>query len=504
MKEHSVLMKWLKENNYILSSKESKEIETTKVFSHSLYTGGIVYLPDIKTYDAEYKFLQLYAEDLSNDIPLYYIEQRPLPNSEKKGLYKFMIDLDIYHDHYFSNEEFCEVANFITNVVHDFYGHDDNFNVILCKSGPKIKNKKTHSGLHMIYPKLFVNNETAKCFRSAVLQKIKDASFHPEQDWSTVFDVLIYESVGYTMIGSSKREKIIDKRRVYMPFMVIDKYGANQDMYLDRLLSNKLDMMLDTSIRYIPESFRHITFEGTVPTQIPSWFDKNTTEEIRTKKSRKKNDTEPVSSISKDIISQDYIYNIISETIRKNCLKYWLTDYYCDVDIKDIHRYSDDSGPNCGNLLIVPKTSFCMNIGRNHNSCGIFFHASRRGIVQKCLCPCQTLDGRKNGYCSKYTSPVIPFSADDLVLIFDEKIYFRPVQDDTIIDNTEKTNDTQKTNDTHKTNNTQKTKEPQKPKEPQKIKPKIGTYKPGMTSKQSEFSRAQKEAGLIMKKLMSS
>ena len=59
-----------------------------------------------------------------------------------------------------------------------------------------------------------------------------------------------------------------------------------------------------------------------------------------------------------------------------------------------------------------------MNLGREHNSCGIYFFASPKGIYQKCLCPCNKLDGRKNGLCMDYTSECFEFDDDIQKILF--------------------------------------------------------------------------------------
>ena len=78
--------------------------------------------------------------------------------------------------------------------------------------------------------------------------------------------------------------------------------------------------------------------------------------------------------------------------------------------VKGVSRYPD------GNLLIKTGSKYCLNLGRNHNSCGIYFFGSPYGIFQKCLCPCNTLEGRKNGYCKDFTSEIFKWT-DELKLV---------------------------------------------------------------------------------------
>jgi hypothetical protein len=82
--------------------------------------------------------------------------------------------------------------------------------------------------------------------------------------------------------------------------------------------------------------------------------------------------------------------------------------------IKAVTRYPDK------NLLIKTTSSYCMNIGRNHNSCGIYFFATPEGIRQKCLCSCNKLDGRKTGLCMDFTSGLYPFDENSRAILFPE------------------------------------------------------------------------------------
>jgi hypothetical protein len=558
--KESQIMKWLIDNKLYTHVKDKEDL---RVASHTLYNGGVVYLPESKTSEYEYKFLSHYAKDLANGVDLHFIEQRPAPESPAKGIYKYMVDLDIYDDYYLSDKEFIELGQIITNVVNQFYA-ESSYDAILCKSAPKMKNGRTHSGLHMIFPKLFVNNEIAKMFRSAVIQQFEQLKIRAGQDWATQFDILIYEGVGYTMVGSSKLEK---PRRVYMPFIIIDKNGNSLDAYLNRLLQNPLDLMLDTSIRYIPDNVKHDTFDGCRPTKVPEWFKENE-HLVRPVMRRKSNSVKCIG------VDKDYVYKIIIDTLRK-APKVWSHNNYSDVTIKTIQRYPDASGPNCGNLLIVVNSKYCMNLGREHNSCGIYFHANRKGICQKCLCPCNNLQGRKNGLCSGYTSSYIPFPEEFLEVLFDkrlkfEKVKFRDEHDkcedkcDTKCEETssvkcnntkcehmcEETcdvdcNDFQEEfeestseetavfrEDTESANTPTKVekparkntaKAPKEPKEPKKakeqktanapketkepkapkiIKPKIGKYQPGMTGKQIATTNYQKNVGKLLKRAL--
>ena len=58
--------------------------------------------------------------------------------------------------------------------------------------------------------------------------------------------------------------------------------------------------------------------------------------------------------------------------------------------------------------IFYSQSKYCSNIGKNHNSEHIYFKLNREGICQKCFCKCDTMDGRKYGFCKDYSSTIIP------------------------------------------------------------------------------------------------
>ena len=53
-------------------------------------------------------------------------------------------------------------------------------------------------------------------------------------------------------------------------------------------------------------------------------------------------------------------------------------------------------------FLISSNSKYCENLGKNHGSNHVYFHISGDKISQKCFCTCDTLDGRRSGYCMEF------------------------------------------------------------------------------------------------------
>lgn len=491
----SCLKKWLINNNYFFDQKKQNETE-----SHFLYDGGVVYLPE----DKEYEFLKLYSIDLKNKVSLHYVEKR-------KAVYKYMIDLDIYDSYCWTDKEIIHISKIINSIINEFYNNKSNNNsidlyCIVCKifGHPKEKDGLVHSGIHIIYPKLLIDDKTALMFREAVLQKINlminDDNLAPEKKpknliWADLFDARIYEANGFTMVGSCKIKE--PNIRTYMPLTVLNKDGSVKQLYLERILNNYLDMMLDTSIRYIPEAFRESNIEGFGPTNIPEWVDKSIMDNMNVIKRKRGNKSSMTDA-------QDVVYQIVHSAILKHMPDYKHEPYL----IKEIFRYPDNNGrpDNNGALLITTTSKYCMNLGREHKSCGIYFYANKNGICQKCLCPCNNKNGRKNGYCRDYTSDYYPFDTDLCVVLFGSKtnIKFREVTDDletqltgscSIEGNKTQGKETQgKGKETQRKEAKEKTKKKPQPFPNEK-------YEPGMTSNKYLIEKSKKNCGAFLKKL---
>ena len=390
----SELKKWLLKNNLFNKS------EDTQIPSHLLYDGGKIYVPRSR----EHEFLEKYSQELEKGSKLYYVETRP-------NTFKYMIDIDITDDHYWSLDEITHLVKFIQNIVYDFF---DKNNVTICAiSSEKTKSDGIHTGIHLIWPKIVVNSQTALIIRRGIVQKL-NTDFGPctkNKTWEDTIDECIYTRNGYRMVGSDKiiikkdnDGKIIDKipeNRELKVVFVMNSEGELKEEYLKRLKDDYFALSLETSIRYVLEIYRKKDSKGMELKKLPKWLDDDALE-IAENKNGKKNMSSTIVGNKELLI----IENIIHTKLPKD---------YCKKGIvKAVTRYED------GNILVKTNSRFCMNIGKNHNSCGIYFLIVPNGLYQKCLCTCDNLKGRKKGYCHDYTSEIYKFSDDIRDILFPE------------------------------------------------------------------------------------
>lgn len=374
-----MLKEWIKEKGYFQKN------EMCDKFTHLLLDGGKVFLPRNK----EREFFNLYAEDMKNNRKLYYVEARP-------NVFKFMIDIDIKDDRYWELSYVIELAKVVQKTISLFYKKS---HVMLCCTSPaKRKGEYIHTGIHFIWPELFVNSKNAMILRDANIHRIKETNLFAiltkHSDLTDVFDDRIYKSNGYRMVGSDKYNRETrspEERELVLSFVMNPDLTLNE-VYKDRLLNHLPSLIAESSIRYIPDKYHASDSNGMKFDMIPPWV----------KPSEKKKETEIVGT--KDYVLMQYFINKIPE--------------YTDIKINKVSRYSDS------NILATTSSKYCMNIAGNHKSCGIYFFATPSGIFQKCLCPCENLKGRINGYCRNYTSKCYPFDEETKKQLFPNVNFF--------------------------------------------------------------------------------
>jgi len=348
--------------------------------THLFLDGGKAKIP----FEKEKEFIRHYSNKLDSGGKVYIVEKRP-------DVFRYMIDVDILDKQYWELPKVIDLAKIIQKIIFEFYEMD--LNVICCMAPPKIKGELVKTGIHLIWPRHFINCEDALTIREALLIRLEKSELKPQNSWNDILDELIYIRNGYRMVGSDKMipgTKISENRPYTLKF-VMDSKGELREVYRKRLSLDSNSLILDTSIRFT-------ALEGaklTIPfKKIPKWL--------------------PVTSISKSKKKNGKlrILGTLEYEIIQKFMDSSLPSCYNNQTIKDIRQYPD------GNFLIITDSSYCLNIQRNHNSCGIYFLGTRKGIYQKCLCPCDNLKNRINGYCKNYTSQCFEFTKDTSEFLF--------------------------------------------------------------------------------------
>ena len=358
----------------------NKYLTTKDDYTHlSLKSGKYKIINDIE-------FLEKYSKAIDRGEKLFLAEKR-------KNIFKYNIDLDIIDTIEWELKNILDIVKYIQSNIFKFYKLNNNVLICLCNKPKILSQQKIKTGIHLIWPSIFVDSRQALILREAMIQYIDDYKGKiPINNWKDVFDETIYTRNCLRMIGSDKiLNNGIPENRVYGLKTIVDTYGNFRPIHYNRLKNNNFDLFYETSIRNTPTDFQlYIPWIETPKNLI---IDNSKLPEVTTIK----NFIEVDSEQSKLILD---FCNTQLPKIYKNT-------------ITKIKKYEN------GNYLLITKSRWCLNIQRNHKSCGIYFIANPKGICQKCYCPCDTTDGRLYGLCKEFTSEYWIFNEKIKSLLFD-------------------------------------------------------------------------------------
>jgi len=378
----SPLRKWVISNKYFIKTNESKERKSKA--THFLLDGGIWEIP--KGFYLE--FLKILSMDLQNGEKHYITELRT-------PLFRFICDLDFY-----DTSEIVNIESYVTpiqEIINEFFGESC---VIICSTDTKqvkineIEHTKT--GFHLIWPKLWVNVNTAKTLRILFIEKLTSIfGERPEfNSWSEVVDLAVYEDNGLRMVGCRKigfckgcknkkesRETCLicngtgklDEGRVYKPKCVLN----GQTDYFKTISTDYYVLLLETSIY----NYANVS-ETKLQKDLPIL---NLTKKKQSSKKEKE---------TKD--SEDPLVAKVENFIKKNFKQ-------SKIKIKKLVKSENI-------YFAEPDDNFCMNVNRNHTSSGVYFQIKPSGVSQRCYCKKESTDGRLNGPCTTFCSKEISIS----------------------------------------------------------------------------------------------
>jgi hypothetical protein len=399
-----VLTKWLK-----ITNQYNSKINEDEKPSHLLLNSGKLFVKN----ENMGIFYKKYSESISNNDKHYIVECR-------KDIFKLFFDLDflINEDKYstlLENTElqtincdlFYEFIKIINNVIYDFYETDydcivttadikkvkkiskneDNPENITCKIFIK-------KGFHLHFPDISTNKNTALEIRKACIRIIsKNDKFNNqfENTISNIIDESVFINSGLRLTGSrkcsyiSQQKEFVDEGRPYTLLTVFKNNNINIGI-VDQLNNDMLLLINKTSILSTEEYILNIKNNPNL--ECENCDNVESSDETK--------DNTLMSGSWKRLEKNNYKYIAIMNFFRKYVIN------YKEKDIKRIF-YSENENV----YILCSQSKYCTNIGKNHNSEHIYFKLTKQGICQRCFCRCDTLVGRKNGYCKDYEGPKI-------------------------------------------------------------------------------------------------
>lgn len=387
-----ILTKWLKITNQFNPSDKNDDVKPT----HLLLNGYKLYIKS-ENMDIFYK---KYSESIVNGDNLYIVEC-------KKPIFKLFFDLDFLltsekYDEIVKNNNhvFIEFIRIINDVIYDFY--EQYYDCIVTTADIKkvqklVKNEYNpddinnkdfiKKGFHLHFPDINVNKNYALEIRKTCLMKLHKYKDEFENNISDIVDEHVFTTSGLRLTGSrkghfiSQTKEFVDEGRPYKLIYTLQNNELNEEQY-NKMSNNYNDLIVKTSIISYEEYITNIKNNPNL-----ECGDCNVEDEENNYK------TGSWTRLSKDDLRYIEICRFFNTYIK-------------DYSVKDIKRIFCSENENV--FILCSQSKYCTNIGKNHNSEHIYFKLNKDGICQKCFCKCNTMDGRKHGYCKDYSSTVIP------------------------------------------------------------------------------------------------
>ena len=355
---------WCSKNNF----------KNAKATSHVLMDGGVLSIP----FDKLDEFCERYVEAVKNKEKLYLVEQ-------KTPTYNFFLDID-YKDEKALDIPFVQkLCRIICDKVKTLGGKD----CLICVSKPKeVDDNLIKTGVHMNWPGFVVDQENALNVREHVIATLK--SIFKNKSWNQIIDCSVYgdskkrtKGSGFRIPWSYKKGKHLacggqgcsgcdDNGKVTeLPYVPVFKYVYGPVLCLMNTVSQENEPSIDTL---------KMSIIRTEDTNVRA---------VRPLDGKKREEGSFTQTQMKDEFDNSEAIAHLETFIRKNL------EGQEDARITKVFTHKN-------HFLVSSSSKYCENIGRSHNSNHIWFHVVGDVIIQKCFCTCETVIGRKNGFCADF------------------------------------------------------------------------------------------------------
>lgn len=347
---------WLRENGWWVTP------GTDARPTHLMLDGGKARVPD----DAAGAFLSAYALAVVRKLHPCVVELRT-------PVFRMFLDLDLKFQ---PPLDFDRVMLVVQRRAAAFFA-EDSPRAVVCATQPRCDDGVTKSGKHVVWTNVWATSATALGFRDALVAdldvELPGACVKP---WATVVDACVFTSNGLRMPFSEKGR---GNTAVYFPAQVWqgecpeevpEVSGVATVRHWSRELSIRAFGVDETPVR-----------PGVVVAAVEA------------------NDLRGTSRSVKE-------YEAALEGL----------DAALPVQFAGQRVTGVIKAESC--FLMRSSSRYCLNLGRAHNSCGIYWILTLKGVRQGCYCRCDTLEGRRYGLCRDFKSEVFPVPEEVLRAFF--------------------------------------------------------------------------------------
>jgi len=340
--------------------------------------GGVLSVP----FDRLDEFYVKYVEAVNSGEQIFVVEQ-------KTDTFNFFVDIDYKSSGPLSMERIEHLARTICDRVAGFGGKGCLVSVAKPK---KVANNKIKTGVHLNWEGYTVDQKAAVALRGHILNflKIED----PNENWDEIVDKSVYGNPETGTKGSGFRLPWSHKKGKHNECggkgcVVCGNTGKlTEGSYLPvfrYLYGTPFSMLMRVSQDPSVELLKAATVRTTEP--VPNVVPESTSSSLPT---LKKSEGKFSRAQTKNEVGDQEIQSRLETFIRM------YLDGQGSMRINKIFKH--DSA-----YLIGTNSSYCENLGRSHNSNHVWFVANETCVYQRCFCTCETLQGRKNGFCKDFT-----------------------------------------------------------------------------------------------------
>jgi len=250
-------------------------------------------------------------------------------------------------------------------------------------SPPKKCGELTKTGVHLNWPGFVVDQSSAIALREHILVALSKAK--KNVDWNDIIDAAVYGNVARKTKGSGFRMPWSYKKAKHD---VCDGQGCSG------CEKGKVDQLA-----YLPVFvYRHGPLSTILQIGQEPSLDILKMAVVRTDEPQTTH-VEPPSTVvkegsftetqTKDEVHDDEVKNMVEEFIRSNM------EGQSSAYVPKIFKKKDT-------YLVQTTSKYCENLKREHGSNHVWFIISGKTILQKCFCLCETLRGRRQGFCKDF------------------------------------------------------------------------------------------------------
>lgn len=334
--------------------------------SHVLMDGGRLSVP----FDRLKDFYEKYVECIRNGEKLYVVEQ-------KTDTFNFFVDLDYKDTEQLSFERLEEYVRTICDRVTHYGGKD----VLISVAEPKPSRDKIKHGIHMNWPNFVVDHGSAMALHSHIVSSL--SLLFPGKPWEDIVDTAVYGGGRRNVKGSGFRMPWSHKKA---------KHDACEGRGCASCEKGKI----------IEGEYRPVLMYSCDTSSLSHIHDQKPSVEIMEMATLRTEVTTPVIvqgstrteggftiRETKNVFSDEKVVQDIEVFVQKNL---------DGQDTAQITKVYQDKNV----YLLSTNSKYCENLQRSHASNHVWFRIEGHTIAQRCFCTCETMRGRRFGFCRDF------------------------------------------------------------------------------------------------------